>query len=92
MKLRMSYIESEEKRIESMEMNLTNDENQIVTELRKINSKDHFNFKSLEEWKIKVWNECSEKKAHDENKVFFFQCEKTGKMCRYDSCYRNVKN
>ena len=71
-------IEEEERHIEAME-----DE-----ELKKI--KGPFRFRDVVSWKGNVWDSCEFKNESVDKTRIWFSCKKTGSVCEFTKCPKNI--
>ena len=46
-------------------------------------------YRSVNDWKIKIWNNCEEKKIVDSGEEIIYQCNILNKVCNFDDCLKN---
>lgn len=85
-------VAKEEKILGEKEIQLEKIENKELRLLKKLHGKNIKKyFKSVPEWKRKIWDNCPDKKVINlrNKKEVDFLCKKTGRSCRFIDCYRN---
>ncbi|MBD3203195.1 hypothetical protein GF327_02795 [Candidatus Woesearchaeota archaeon] len=68
-------IEEEEKKIEARE-------EKVEKILKRL-------YRNVNEWKIKIWNSCEEKKIVDKGDEIVYYCNVMNKVCNFDDCPKN---
>lgn len=80
----------EEEVIEESQERIETDESKELSVLDRLHGTDiKKRFKNISQWKLKIWDNCPDKKYVEMNNFEDFLCKKTGKSCRFIDCYRN---
>ena len=76
-------------KIQSMVAKLTKEEEKAFSE---VESEKNKLYTSVEEWKTRIWEGCEFKKENPVGDEVDFDCNKTGKPCRFEGCPENLKS
>ncbi len=59
-------------------------------ELSALDSLHEKRFSDVMSWKAEIWDDCEYKEMNDTKNVVTFMCAKTGKVCSFGYCPKNI--
>ncbi|MBN2423002.1 hypothetical protein JXB41_07285 [Candidatus Woesearchaeota archaeon] len=78
----LKRILEKEKEIQEEEKKIEKEENRVEKILKKL-------YMNVNEWKLKIWNNCEEKRIVDQGDEILYMCNILKKTCTFEECPKN---
>jgi hypothetical protein len=78
----LNKILEKEKEIEDEEKKIEKREERVEKILKRL-------YRNVNDWKIRIWNVCEEKKLVDQGDEIVYYCKILNKVCNFDDCPKN---